>query len=48
MRSTTILPMQNKRAVRCYEKAGFHIIGDPIHQATSAGDGVFYHIIREA
>lgn len=40
--------MQNKRAVRCYEKAGFHIIGDPIHQATSAGDGVFYHMIREA
>lgn len=38
----------NKRAVRCYEKAGFHIIGDPIHQATSAGDGVFYHMIREA
>lgn len=38
----------NKRAVRCYEKAGFHIVGDPIHQATSAGDGVFYHMIREA
>lgn len=38
----------NKRAVRCYEKAGFHIVGDPIHQTTSAGDGVFYHMIREA
>lgn len=38
----------NKRAVRCYEKAGFHIVGDPIHQTTSAGDGVFYHMIRKA
>lgn len=48
MQSTTILLMKSKRAVRCYEKAGFHIVGDPIHQTTSAGDGVFYHMIREA
>ena len=37
----------NQRAVRCYEKAGFHIVGEPIRQTTSAGKGVFYHMIRE-
>ena len=37
----------NQRAVRCYEKAGFHIAGEPIRQTTSAGEGVFYHMIRE-
>lgn len=37
----------NRRAVRCYEKAGFHIVGEPIRQTTSAGEGVFYHMIRE-
>ncbi len=37
----------NQRAVRCYEKAGFHIVGEPIRQTTSAGEGVFYHMIRE-
>ena len=35
----------NERAVRCYEKAGFRITGEPIHQVTSAGDGVFYHMV---
>lgn len=35
----------NTRAVRCYEKAGFHISGEPIHQTTSAGDGVFYRMV---
>lgn len=35
----------NTRAVRCYEKAGFRITGAPIHQATSIGDGVFYHMV---
>lgn len=35
----------NQRAVRCYEKAGFHIVGEPIRQTTSAGEGVFYHMI---
>ena len=35
----------NVRAVRCYEKAGFRITGTPIHQATSIGDGVFYHMV---
>lgn len=37
----------NARAVRCYEKAGFHIVGEPIHQRTSAGDGIFYHMVKE-
>ena len=37
----------NARAVRCYEKAGFRIVGEPIRQTTSAGDGVFYHMVRE-
>ena len=37
----------NQRAVRCYEKAGFHIVGEPIRQTTSAGEGVFDHMIRE-
>lgn len=32
----------NQRAVRCYEKAGFHIVGEPIRQTTSAGEDVFY------
>ena len=37
----------NSRAVRCYEKAGFHIVGEPIRQTTSAGEGVFYHMVRK-
>ncbi len=37
----------NARAVRCYEKAGFRITGEPIRQTTSVGDGVFYHMVRK-
>lgn len=37
----------NIRAVRCYEKAGFHIVGEPIKQTTSLGEGEFYHMVRE-
>ena len=37
----------NARAVRCYEKAGFHITGKPIRQTTAVGDGVFYHMVRK-
>lgn len=37
----------NKRAVRCYEKAGFHVVGEPIKQTTSIGDGMFYHMVRQ-
>lgn len=36
----------NKRAVRCYEKAGFRIVGEPIQQTTSIGEGAFYHMVR--
>lgn len=38
----------NRRAVRCYEKAGFRIAGEPIRQTTSAGDGIFYHMVKDA
>ena len=37
----------NKRAVSCYQKAGFVIKGEPIRQTTSAGEGVFYHMVQE-
>lgn len=37
----------NKRAIRCYEKAGFHVVGEPIKQTTSIGDGMFYHMVRQ-
>lgn len=37
----------NTRAVKCYEKAGFHIVGEPVKQTTSIGEGVFYHMIAE-
>ena len=38
----------NRRAVQCYEKAGFRIAGEPIRQTTSAGDGIFYHMVKDA
>ena len=37
----------NTRAVKCYEKAGFRIQGEPIRQATPIGEGVFYHMVYE-
>lgn len=37
----------NKRAVRCYQKAGFRIVGAPIVQTTHIGEGVFYHMVTE-
>ncbi len=36
----------NTRAVRCYEKAGFYIAGEPIRQVTSIGEGLFYHMVQ--
>lgn len=36
----------NTRAVRCYEKAGFCITGEPILQKTSLGEGLFYRMSR--
>lgn len=34
----------NARAVRCYEKAGFQIIGEPIARTTPLGEGAFYRM----
>ena len=34
----------NTRAVRCYEKAGFHIIGDPVRKTTPIGEGEFFRM----
>ena len=36
----------NKRAVRCYEKAGFKIEGEAFEQETSIGAGKFYRMTR--
>lgn len=36
----------NCRAIRCYQKAGFTIDGDVIHQKTNAGEGAFYRMLR--
>lgn len=37
----------NTRAVKCYEKAGFHIVGDPIKRTTLIGEGIFFHMVAE-
>ena len=37
----------NTRAVRCYEKSGFHSVGDPIEQTTPIGKGTFFHMVAE-
>ena len=34
----------NKRAVECYKKAGFHIVGDEIKRTNPIGEGLFYHM----
>lgn len=34
----------NCRAVRCYEKAGFRIVGEPIIRTTPIGEGTFFHM----
>lgn len=36
----------NERAVRCYQKAGFRIIGEPFDQVTGMGPGTFYRMVR--
>ena len=35
----------NTRAVRCYQKAGFRIVGEPLRQTTSLGEGLFYRMV---
>lgn len=37
----------NIRAVKCYEKAGFRIIGDPIKQTTPIGEGMFFRMVSD-
>lgn len=37
----------NTRAVRCYEKAGFRIDGEPVHRTTAAGEGMFCRMVRK-
>lgn len=37
----------NERAINCYQKAGFVIDGDVIHQETNAGEGLFYRMVRK-
>ena len=37
----------NKRAIRCYEKCGFVIDGEPFEQRTYSGIGTFYRMIRK-
>lgn len=36
----------NRRAIRCYEKAGFQIDGDVFEQLTAIGNGEFYRMIK--
>lgn len=37
----------NTRAVNCYLRAGFQIVGEPFAQTTGAGAGTFYRMIRK-
>lgn len=37
----------NKRAIRCYEKAGFVIDGNTFEMKTYSGIGTFYRMIRK-
>ena len=37
----------NERAVKCYEKAGFRIVGEPVIQSTHIGEGAFYHMVAD-
>lgn len=36
----------NARAIRCYERAGFRIDGEPFERTTSIGKGQFYRMVR--
>ena len=37
----------NLRAVKCYEKAGFRIVGQPVVRTTPVGEGTFYRMTAE-
>lgn len=34
----------NARAIRCYEKCGFYIAGEPVKRMTPIGEGIFYRM----
>ena len=36
----------NERAIHCYQKAGFEIVGEPFEQRTGSGVGTFYRMIK--
>lgn len=36
----------NIRAVKCYEKAGFQIEGEPFELTTGIGTGMFYRMTK--
>lgn len=36
----------NARAVRCYQRAGFQIVGEPYAKMTGMGPGTFYKMVR--
>jgi len=36
----------NERAIHCYLKAGFKIVGEPFEQKTGTGVGTFYRMVR--
>ena len=37
----------NERALHCYLKAGFRIVGEPFEQRTGSGVGTFYRMVKE-
>lgn len=37
----------NKRAITCYERAGFRIDGQAYELTTEIGTGIFYRMIKE-
>lgn len=37
----------NTRAIRCYEKSGFRIDGEPFEEKTYIGTGTFYRMVKE-
>lgn len=37
----------NMRALKCYEKAGFQIDGEPYELTTNIGTGSFYRMVKE-
>lgn len=37
----------NQRALRCYEKAGFRTVGEPIKRTTPIGEGLFFRMTAD-